>query len=219
MIIFIETLTIFFYQCKHRFSRLLVPPKMRNARRGFPCRGTSRSFNDRRSIRARSSSRAVQFRGVPRDSPITGGRARVLPYGRICRSSTRTTTTGDSFARIVFVTRIFTMCPEQIGVAPLSRTLASRTLVMPRSCLVNNCLIFSPSLLGALPLAPSYVLIHSFASLFRGPGGLGLYERLKNRSNCALVLRDDKCRKRARARSAEGSGENYCRNRWNERHA
>lgn len=106
---------------------------------------------------------------------------------------------GDSFARIVFVTRIFTMCPEQIGVAPLSRTLASRTLVMPRSCLVNNCLIFSPSLLGALPLAPSYVLIHSFASLFRGPDGLGLYERLKNRSNCALVLRDDKCRKRARA--------------------
>lgn len=96
----------------------------------------------------------------------------------------------DSLAGLVFVSRNFTMCPEQIGVAPLSRSLASRTLVMPRSCLVNNCLIFSlpPSLAPSLPL-PSYVLIHSFTSrCLEIPAGSGFMKGLKTVVT-VLVLR------------------------------
>lgn len=119
----------------------------------------------------------------------------------------------DSPAGLVFVSRNFTMCPEQIGVAPLSRSLASRTLVMPRSCLVNNCLIFPPARPPSLaPSRPPLALLraHSLVhlALFRDPGGLGVYERLKNRSNCARVASDKR-----NARFAEGSGGNYCRNR------
>jgi len=67
-----------------------------------------------------------------------------------------------SRARICFV-KFHYVCPERIGVAPLSRSLASRTLVMPRSCLVNNCLIFSPSLL-APSLSRSLLRAHSLAA-------------------------------------------------------
>lgn len=63
------------------------------------------------------------------------------------------------------------MRPEQIGVAPLSRSLASWTLVTPRRCLVNNCLIFSRfSLRLSLSLSPSLPnnRIHSLLPSFRG---------------------------------------------------
>jgi len=138
-----------------------------------------------RSFRARC---IIQFCESHDSSlPLSLGE-RALPYGnhqRVHRDDS------DNLTGLVFVSRNFTMCPEQIGVAPLSRSLASRTLVIPRSCLVNNCLIFSPpTLLSALPPVPSYVLIHSFTSRCLEipiPGGLGVYERLKNHSNCAHV--------------------------------
>lgn len=95
---------------------------------------------------------------------------------------------------------------------------------MPRSCLVNNCLIFSlplplpspPPLTPHVPLVSSYVRSFTrFGSLLAGRHGGGgrrrrVYERLKNRSNCAHMPRFAQKRK---------SGRNYCRNRRNEWHA
>ena len=64
-----------------------------------------------------------------------------------------------TFVAIIFVTQNFTRCPEQIGVAPLRGLLASWTLVIPRRCLINNCLIFHS-------VSPSFSLLSSLASPF-----------------------------------------------------
>lgn len=74
------------------------------------------------------------------------------------------------------------MCPEQIGVAPLSRSLASWTLVTPRRCLVNNCLIFWLSSLRFCSRGTVFIRCYR-----RLEAVAGFMKHSKKRGNCGVA--------------------------------